>query len=73
MLSAKIVGNMMERKKPISTRTHTDAGPLTESATIMEPKEPAPKIERSRAAGTLFISTDPPKRPSIKPIQCPSR
>ena len=73
MLSAKIVGNMMEWKKPISTSAHKDMGPWTERATMMEAREPAPKIERRRGAGTLFISTDPPNRPSMNPVQCPSR
>src|SRR5579884_1724488 len=71
MLRAKIVGNMMEWKNPINTTAHTEAGPLAERATMMETKEPAPKIERRRGAGMVFINADPPKRPSMKPIQCP--
>ena len=39
MLSAKIVGNMMEWKKPMSTSAHTDPGPFTERATMMDAKK----------------------------------
>src|SRR6266853_4936198 len=67
MLRAKIVGNMMEWKKPISTRAQTDAGLFTERAMIIEVNEPAATIERRRGAGMLFISADPPKRPKHEP------
>src|SRR5436305_9664566 len=73
ILRAKIVGNMIEWKNPISTRAHTDADPPAERATIIEINEPAPKIERRRGAGTVFISAEPPKRPNMNPIQCPKR
>src|SRR3954467_9318173 len=61
ILSAKIVGNMMEWKNPIRTIAHTDADPRAERAKIIEINEPAPKIERRRGAETFFIRAEPPK------------
>ena len=68
MLSAKIVGNMIEWKNPISTTAHTGTMPFPTNATVTHTRQPTAKIESSRGAGMRFISAEPVKRPDMNPI-----
>ena len=66
-LKAKIVGNMMEWKKPMKTTAQMGASPEVLIASRMEMRAPAAKIESRRGAEIIFITADPAKRPIMNP------
>ena len=69
-LSAKIVGNMIESKKPSRTTAHTEIAPDPAIAVQVHRKAQAAKNPNSRGGAIRFIIADPAKRPIMKPIKC---
>src|SRR5260370_15091340 len=69
-LRAKIVGNMMEQKKPSSTTAHTGAAPEPTIAVKVHRKAQTAKSPNSLGGAIRFIIADPAKRPIMKPIKC---
>jgi len=72
-LSANMVGNMIELKKPAKTTAQIAAMVDVTSATTTHRKPPAAKIDSSLGAGTYFMIADPENRPSMKPNRCSFR
>src|ERR1700730_10933506 len=70
ILSAKIVGNMIESKKPSSTTAQTGAPPDPAMAVKVQRKAQAAKSPKSLGGAIRFIMADPAKRPTMKPIRC---
>src|ERR1700682_4406431 len=68
--SAKIVGNMIESKKPRSTTAHTETAPDPAIAVQVHRKAQTAKNPNSLGGGIRFIIADPAKRPTMKPIKC---
>ena len=69
-LSAKIVGNMIESKKPSRTTAHTDTAPDPAIAVQVHKKAQTAKNPNSLGGAIRFIIADPAKRPTIKPFKC---
>src|SRR5260370_37211990 len=70
MLRAKIVGNMIEWKKPIRTMAKTETRPELATETAAQTSEP-PANRANRFGGEIrFIMPEPPKRPIMKPRMC---
>src|SRR6266852_8992006 len=65
MLNAKMVGNMMEWKNPMSTTAHTDIRPVASKAIVAQISDAAAKSDNNRGAAILFIIAEPMKRPAI--------
>src|SRR5580704_8354978 len=63
MLSAKIVGNMTESKKPSSTTAHTGAVPVVKIATTVHTAAAVEKRPSSLGGATRFMIAEPAKRP----------
>src|SRR5229473_985007 len=70
MLKAKMVGNMMEWKNPMSTTAQTDIRPVARKAIAAQISEAAAKRDSKRGAAILFIIAEPMKRPAMNPIWC---
>src|SRR5229473_3403426 len=73
MLKAKMVGNMMEWKNPMSTTAHTDIMPVASKAIAAQIREAAAKRDNNRGAAILFIIAEPMKRPTMNPIWCSNK
>src|SRR6202021_94423 len=73
MLSAKIVGNRMESKKPRRTTAQTETGPVMKIAMTAQTAAEVEKIPSSLAGATRFIIAEPAKRPTMKPKRCHQR
>src|SRR6267378_1377538 len=58
-LSAKMVGNMMESKKPSSTTAHTGAAPDPRTAVKVHRKAQTAKNPNSLGGAIRFIIADP--------------
>src|SRR5215471_15840745 len=69
-LSANMVGNMIELKKPANTTAQIAAMVDLLSATTTHRNPPAAKTDNSLGAATYFMIADPVNRPSIKPNRC---
>ena len=69
-LSAKIVGNMIESKKPSSTKAHTETAPDPAIAVQVHRKAQTAKNPNNLGGAIRFIIADPAKRPTMKPIKC---
>src|SRR5713101_1262075 len=69
-LSAKIVGNMIESKKPSSTKAHTETAPDPAIAVQVHRKAQTAKNPNNLGGAIRFIIADPAKRPIMKPIKC---
>src|SRR6516165_5147769 len=69
-LSAKMVGNMIELKKPANTTAQIAATLDVASATTTHRNPPAAKIDSSRGGATYFMIADPVNQPSMKPNRC---
>src|SRR5258708_25710437 len=67
MLSEKIVGKLMEWKKPMSTTAHTGITPVASKATVTQRRDAPAKRDSKRAAAIFFISAEPTKRPAMNP------
>ena len=67
-LSAKIVGNIMELKKPARTIARTEARPEAPIPMTTQTSAPKPKTESSLGAGMRFIIHDPENLPIINPV-----
>src|SRR5271163_2245368 len=72
-LSAKIVGNMMELKKPTRTIATTAGKPEETTLIDVQTSAPTPQIVKRRGAETRFNIHEPEKRPIMKPIWWPMR
>src|ERR1700730_13337872 len=59
MLSAKIVGNMMEWKNPMKTTAHTGTKPEASKTTVTQIREAAAKRDNNRGAAIFFLIADP--------------
>ena len=68
MLSAKIVGNMMEWKNPMSTTAATGIIPEPSNATAAQTSDAAAKRDSSLGAAIFFMVAEPAKRPIMNPI-----
>src|SRR5882724_2370067 len=68
MLNAKMVGNMMEWKNPISTTAQIDRRPVATKATVAQISEADAKRDNNRGAAIFFIIADPMNRPAINPV-----
>src|SRR4029077_15753022 len=69
-LSAKMVGNMIEWKNPITTTAQTEAAPGPNKISIKQVNDPSPNSESNLAAGTRFITYEPMNLPSMNPSRC---
>ena len=69
-LSAKIVGNMIESKKPSSTTAHTETAPDPAIAVQVHRKAQTAKNPNSLGGAIRFIIADQAKPPIMKPIKC---
>ena len=70
MLSAKIVGNMMESKKPSRTTAQTDAVPVMKIATMAQTAAAVEKRPSSLEGAIRFMIAEPANRPIMKPNRC---
>ena len=68
MLNAKIVGNMMEWKNPMSTTAQTGIRPDANTATLAQTSEAAANKDNNRGAAIFFIIADPMNRPAMNPV-----
>ena len=73
MLSAKIVGNMIESKKPSSTTAQTDTVPVKKIATIAQTAAAVEKMPSSLEGAIRFMIAEPAKRPIMNPSKCHQR
>src|SRR5260370_17760966 len=69
-LSAKIVGNMIESKKPSSTKAHTETAPDPAIAVQVHRKAQTAKNPNNLGGAIRFMIADPPKHPIMNPITC---
>src|SRR6059058_3375677 len=56
MPSAKMVGNIMEWKKPMNTTAHTGITPVASKATVAQTRDAPAKRDSKPGAATFFIS-----------------
>src|SRR6266404_4946569 len=68
MLNAKIVGNMMEWKNPMSTTAQTGIRPDAKTATLAQTSEAAANKDNNRGAAIFFIIAEPMNRPAMNPV-----
>src|SRR6202142_295283 len=73
MLSAKIVGNMMEWKKPISTIAYTGSTPEANSAIVAQSRAATANNKSNRRGGIFFPRPEPINRPAMNPNWCRKR
>ena len=73
MPSAKMVGNIMEWKKPMNTTAHTGITLVASKATVAQTRDAPAKRDSKPGAATFFISAEPMKRPAIKPTWCSNK
>src|SRR5256885_2229262 len=62
MPSAKMVGNIMEWKKPMNTTAHTGITPVASKATVAQTRDAPAKRDSKRGAAIFFISAEPMNR-----------
>src|ERR1700678_3625938 len=72
-LNAKIVGNIIELKKPAKTTAQTAGDPVVLSATATQRNPPPANMESRRGAEMYFMIHDPLNRPIMKPNKCSFR
>src|SRR6266496_3618226 len=70
MLSAKMVGNMIEWKKPIRTTAHKVATPEPKSTTQRQIRVEIANKERILGGATRFITYEPENLPTMNPFRC---
>src|SRR5438874_4891602 len=68
MLSAKIVGNMIEWKNPMSTTAQTGIRPEVSTATVAQISEAAANRDNNRGGAIFFIIAEPMNRPAMNPV-----
>src|SRR5258708_20772583 len=70
MLNAKIVGNMIEWKKPIATTAHTETIPVMLIAMTPQIAEPPANKASSIVGDTFCIISEPRILPIMNPRRC---